>query len=236
RSPCARSEFERTLTCSDSRSSRRTWPASTRWTNDPTWHGTPTISREFHPLPASRGRLLPESRIPQRGTAHVRASGKSSTGLARRASPLLRREDGLPCGRELDGPSDRRPGLRADPRASLGDLPAPIPASQERPAHHRRRRRRAGAPALSPAILAGRRLLRSKRLRAPGGDATGSPGLCPRLAEPLLSRSGAGIRFGSGEPRLSDPWRHRREDGAAPRPLVLCLGVRGDSKTSCGPL
>src|SRR5205807_3231502 len=166
-------------------------------------------------------RLLPESRIPQRGTAHLRASGKSSTGLARGASPLLRREDGLPCGRELDGPSNGWPGLRVDPRTSLGDLPAPIPASQERPAHHRRRRGRAGAPALSPAILAGRRLLRSERLRAPGGDPTGSTGLCSCLAEPLLWWSGASIRSGSGEPRLSDPWRHRRENGAAPRPLVL---------------
>src|SRR5438309_5496798 len=136
--------------CSDSRSSYRTWPASTRSTNDPTWHGTPTISREFHPLLGPRGRLLPESRIPRRGTAHVRASGKPSTGLAGGASPLLRREDGLPCGRHLDGSSARWPGLRADPRKSLGDFLAPVPASQERPSHLLRRQGREGYAALVP--------------------------------------------------------------------------------------
>src|SRR5437870_13488275 len=50
--------------CSDSRSSYRTWPASTRSTNDPTWHGTPTISRKFHPFLGPRGRLLPRAGFP----------------------------------------------------------------------------------------------------------------------------------------------------------------------------
>src|SRR5256885_126715 len=50
--------------CSDSRSSHRTWPASTRSTTDPTWHGPPTISREFHPLLGPRASFYPRSGFP----------------------------------------------------------------------------------------------------------------------------------------------------------------------------
>src|SRR5256885_5131834 len=85
----------RTRTSSASRSSQRTWPASTRSTNEPTWHGILTIRPEFPPFLGSRGRLLPEGPIPQRGTAEVRTAGEPSTDLSGGAPSLLRCEDGL---------------------------------------------------------------------------------------------------------------------------------------------
>src|SRR2546428_10059936 len=127
RSPAARNEFVRTRTSSASRSSHRTWSASTRSTNGPTWHGIPTTHPEFPPFLGSRGRLLPEGPLPRRGTAEVRTAGAPSPDLSREAPPLLRCEDGLSGGRALHGPSDGCPGGRADPRTPLGHLCPSVP-------------------------------------------------------------------------------------------------------------
>src|SRR2546423_7021379 len=98
-------------------------------------------SRRFalNSLPSSnsRGRLLPEGPIPPRGTAEVRTAGEPSTDLSRGAPSLLRCEDGLPCGRDLDGPSEGWPDVCPDPRTPFGHLSPSVPPSQERPARDR---------------------------------------------------------------------------------------------------
>src|SRR5204863_9689757 len=170
--------------------------------------------------------ILPRCRMSRRGPPPIRAAGEPPTGVAPRAWAFLQATDGLRCRRRVDVPSRRRPYLRLDPRKALGNLPPAISASEDCAPHHRRPREGALPPTVSPSVPSGGRLLRPERVRTSGRDTEGANRLRAGLEEPGLPRATADLRSGSGECRLSNLRRHRRENGSSPRPRLLRLQIR----------